>query len=663
MMSSLVSKIYAGFLFIILFMIVSSAISIVSNERLISNFEFLTRTSTPLMMESSNLNVKLLDINRALTPFFSSQYVDELPGFESKIEEKIDYYRDQLKKVEKLSSDDEQFRDRIEEGVIYSDLLIDKLRSLLSSFKIYLTDKNDNITQQIDFRVFLSELYNNLNESYNFSSKRNVKESISGLLHQVRFISSEVDYLFYLRDSLEFSSIEHRLNNRKRLLAEAIDKLKLDEISLYRDNEKLLSTLEEQLFDDTGVVKEHMRLVRQSEDLFESRNLIEVMLDKQVTIINSLLEYSQDLSRVHYDKSLSSYQYSLIYIILITIFSVVISTLIGVSIARMISKASKAVNSTLSNIEEKDLSVRVSYSQNDEFGAISNKINSVIDHLAIMIAQIRESANDLNHASVENQDISKSLNYSVLEQTKQTQIVVDVMTEIENSVEEITTFARQTLLTVQDAVESSHSGQDTMAKNLQFLQELSENMLLFIETIIQLDSESRNIETILHSITGISEQTNLLALNAAIEAARAGEQGRGFSVVADEVRLLASQSAESANYIQKIVRQFQSKSQQAVALINHSNAAMESCKNQTLEVGNVLSKIHHMLSVVEANSHQVVIKTDVHNKLTSLVASNIESIQSLSSKNAQFSRKLAESAVNLEAMADGQSKLTSSFSL
>lgn len=72
------------------------------------------------------------------------------------------------------------------------------------------------------------------------------------------------------------------------MLAEAIDKLKLDEISLYRDNEKLLSTLEEQLFDDTGVVKEHMRLVRQSEDLFESRNLIEVMLDKQVTIINSL---------------------------------------------------------------------------------------------------------------------------------------------------------------------------------------------------------------------------------------------------------------------------------------------------------------------------------------------------------------------------------------
>ena len=133
------------------------------------------------------------------------------------------------------------------------------------------------------------------------------------------------------------------------------------------------------------------------------------------------------------------------------------------------------------------------------------------------------------------------------------------------------------------------------------------------ENISGLSDKADHINKFVSTITSISDQTNLLALNAAIEAARAGDAGRGFSVVADEVRSLATETNKSASEVADLVGN----------IISSTKTAVESAEdvknnNETLSLGvntlsenysSIVTSSNKMKSTISESAHRTFIQT------------------------------------------------------
>ena len=129
------------------------------------------------------------------------------------------------------------------------------------------------------------------------------------------------------------------------------------------------------------------------------------------------------------------------------------------------------------------------------------------------------------------------------------------------------------------------------------------------DVVNSLVAQSKDIAQVINIIQEIAFQTNILSLNAAVEAATAGEAGKGFAVVAQEVRNLASRSADAAKQIKDVVTSIQNET----GKIKDSSDVVTGVVNETKARIEALSKLMYTF---QKNSNRGVYEVEsISNKI------------------------------------------------
>ncbi|HEX7688791.1 MAG TPA: methyl-accepting chemotaxis protein [Burkholderiaceae bacterium] len=298
---------------------------------------------------------------------------------------------------------------------------------------------------------------------------------------------------------------------------------------------------------------------------------------KWMAAVDEMVALNEKLTAAAVSGAEGAYETTRNIVLGISVVALVFASWIGLAVTRSITvPISKAVE-IARRVADRDLTVRVDSSSDDETGQLLKALKAMTESLVTVVASVRNGSDSLAGAATEIASGNADLSNRTERQAASIQQTASSMDELSSTVKmsaSNSTHARQ-LST--EAADKAQQGGEAVSK--------------VVRTMGDIASSSKKIADIISVIDGIAFQTNILALNAAVEAARAGEQGRGFAVVATEVRTLAQRSATAAKEIKSLIAESVEKVDEGTHLVDVAAGTIAQIVQSVQHVAGIVSEI------------------------------------------------------------------------
>ena len=368
---------------------------------------------------------------------------------------------------------------------------------------------------------------------------------------------------------------------------------------------------------------------------------------------------------------LSSYAY--FTAVLFVIMAVVLMG-IAVVMAGTIRHTTQDLQKAANALAVGDVDVTLTKRNNDEFGAVMDDFQMVVDSTRYQ-AQIAQEVADgnmmidvtprgekdimgiaLQQMVAKNRSTLgniKEAAYQVTTSSSQVASASEALaqgsTEQASAIEEITASIDDVAEKTKQNASQANVAADMMANTIEEVTKGNAEMQKMVEAMLEINDASENISKIIKVIDDIAFQTNILALNAAVEAARAGDAGKGFAVVAEEVRNLAAKSSAAAAETAEMIQDSMKKVEIGTAIANTTAITLD-------EITEVVKKSEGIVTqIAEASNYQATAIAQIDRA--------IEQVSQVVQTNSATSEECAAASVELSNQASRMRDLISVYKL